>query len=193
VTQQLCSILFFSAIFTHLYEGTLHPLSLLSGTSCLLLLAFFTWEAIIYRSLSRKPVSSEAFACFLFLSFPHSFTHTHTHTLSLDLNAHESGYPLHFKGMKAFQGTILFICVLLAFTPILKTLTEDTSSDSIWALSTCLFIVNLLMHDYRHGPSLNLRLISFDIPAFSENILLCELTHSDHAVFCLFVAPARCR
>ena len=36
----------------------------------------------------------------------------------------------------------------LGLTPILKTLTKDTSSDTIWLFSTCLMILNALFHDY---------------------------------------------
>ena len=36
----------------------------------------------------------------------------------------------------------------MTVTPILKTLSEATSSDSIWALSATLFILNMLLADY---------------------------------------------
>jgi phosphatidylinositol glycan class C protein len=37
---------------------------------------------------------------------------------------------------------------LLALAPVLKTLTEATSSDSIWALSFSLFGLHILLADY---------------------------------------------
>lgn len=38
---------------------------------------------------------------------------------------------------------------LLAISPILKTLTEDISSDTIWALATCCFAINICFNDYQ--------------------------------------------
>lgn len=37
---------------------------------------------------------------------------------------------------------------LIALSPVLRTLTAATSSDSIWALSAVLFILNILLADY---------------------------------------------
>jgi len=37
---------------------------------------------------------------------------------------------------------------LLSLSPVLKTVTAATSSDTIWALSACLFILNALLADY---------------------------------------------
>ena len=42
----------------------------------------------------------------------------------------------------------LFLLTLLGMSPILKTLTEDTSSDTIWAMSVLLFGGNIAFHDY---------------------------------------------
>ena len=42
----------------------------------------------------------------------------------------------------------VFSLILAGLSPILKTLTESTSSDTIWALSTLLFIANCLFHTY---------------------------------------------
>lgn len=45
-------------------------------------------------------------------------------------------------------GLLILCLVLLAVSPVLRTLTESTTSDSIWALSAILFIVNLSLADY---------------------------------------------
>lgn len=50
--------------------------------------------------------------------------------------------------VRTLKGTLLFVTTLLGLSPILKTLTQDTSDDTIWALTLCLFGVNLLFHDY---------------------------------------------
>ncbi|KAG0025268.1 hypothetical protein BGZ82_010128 [Podila clonocystis] len=42
-------------------------------------------------------------------------------------------------------------------TPILKTLTEKTSEDTIWALTVILFLANLAFHDYGSGNRRNIK------------------------------------
>ncbi|KAK5131962.1 hypothetical protein LTR08_000474 [Meristemomyces frigidus] len=50
------------------------------------------------------------------------------------------------------KSAILIYCSLLGLSPILKSLTKSTSSDSIWALSTWLLLLNLFTFDYGAGP-----------------------------------------
>ncbi|KAF8509822.1 phosphatidylinositol N-acetylglucosaminyltransferase [Gautieria morchelliformis] len=49
---------------------------------------------------------------------------------------------------KAIKSSLLVFLALIALSPVLRTLTAATSSDSIWALSACLFILNALLADY---------------------------------------------
>ena len=49
---------------------------------------------------------------------------------------------------KTVKSSILAFLALLSLSPVMKTLTASTSSDSIWALSACLFILNALIADY---------------------------------------------
>ncbi|CDK27806.1 unnamed protein product [Kuraishia capsulata CBS 1993] len=46
------------------------------------------------------------------------------------------------------KSCILIVLTLLTFSPVLKSLTNSTSSDSIWALSTWLCFFNVLFNDY---------------------------------------------
>nr|POE90106.1 phosphatidylinositol n-acetylglucosaminyltransferase gpi2 subunit [Quercus suber] len=50
------------------------------------------------------------------------------------------------------KSAILIYCSLLGLSPILKSLTISTSSDSIWALSFWLMILNVFTFDYGAGP-----------------------------------------
>lgn len=54
-------------------------------------------------------------------------------------------FPVDAKTVKS---SILAFLALLSLTPVMKTLTASTSSDSIWALAACLFILNALIADY---------------------------------------------
>eukprot|EP00160_Parvularia_atlantis_P004220 Unigene13550_Nuclearia_a/m.41040 Unigene13550_Nuclearia_a/g.41040 ORF Unigene13550_Nuclearia_a/g.41040 Unigene13550_Nuclearia_a/m.41040 type:complete len:370 (-) Unigene13550_Nuclearia_a:13-1122(-) len=55
---------------------------------------------------------------------------------------------LAYPVVQAAQGAVLFFVSLLALSPVLRTLTEHTSSDTVWALTSILFFSNLLLHDY---------------------------------------------
>lgn len=50
--------------------------------------------------------------------------------------------------LKALKSSIMVFLTLIALSPVLRTLTAATSSDSIWALSAVLFILNILLADY---------------------------------------------
>lgn len=46
------------------------------------------------------------------------------------------------------RSAVLVFLALLSLAPVLKTLTEATSSDSIWALAFFLFFLHTLLADY---------------------------------------------
>lgn len=50
--------------------------------------------------------------------------------------------------LKTFKSALLIFFTLLGLSPILKSLTKSTSSDSIWALATWLLIINIFFFDY---------------------------------------------
>ncbi len=54
--------------------------------------------------------------------------------------------------LATIKSAILIYTSLLGLSPILKSLTKSTSSDSIWALSSWLMLLNILTFDYGAGP-----------------------------------------
>ncbi|KAF3921718.1 hypothetical protein ABW21_db0206600 [Orbilia brochopaga] len=52
------------------------------------------------------------------------------------------------RRLSTLKSAVLIYSTLLGLSPILKSLTKTTTSDSIWALSSWLFLVNLLCFDY---------------------------------------------
>jgi phosphatidylinositol glycan class C protein len=74
------------------------------------------------------------------------------------------------------KGSILFFTTLLGLSPILKTLTEDTSDDTIWVLTICLFAVNILFHDYSSGNIVNINSpLSTNAAIFASVLLASRL------------------
>lgn len=49
------------------------------------------------------------------------------------------------------RSLILSGVTLFGVSPILQTLTRDTTDDSIWSLSTLLLMINVCFRDYRTG------------------------------------------
>lgn len=59
--------------------------------------------------------------------------------------------PRSQQRLSTAKSAILIYCAVLGLSPILKSLTKSTSSDSIWAISCWLFIINVFFFDYGGG------------------------------------------
>ncbi|KAJ2776003.1 glycosylphosphatidylinositol anchor biosynthesis [Coemansia nantahalensis] len=83
------------------------------------------------------------------------------------------------------KGAVLFALLLFGLSPILRTLTEDTSSDTIWAMTVIFFCVNLAFHDYSTGNLTNIRFpgsVSLNA-AVLASVLLASQLDSNLSVF----------
>ncbi|MBW0472078.1 hypothetical protein O181_011793 [Austropuccinia psidii MF-1] len=93
------------------------------------------------------------------------------------------------------RSTGLLILLLLLLSPLLRTLTQSTDSDSIWALSAFLLTINILLGDYRDGrESLMEGSLDVSFPsalslnaAISASIVLGSRLSSNGQVFALVV------
>jgi len=93
---------------------------------------------------------------------------------------------------KTLKSSILVFLALMALAPVLKTLSAATSSDSIWALSACLFMLNILLADYSPGKfwgQARERLTSVLSmnAAISSSVVLASRLSNDLAVFALIL------
>lgn len=86
-------------------------------------------------------------------------THSHSHTASF-ASASASFESLPFKPppsahtqqrFATAKSAVLIYCALLGLSPILKSLTKSTASDSIWAISFWLMCINIFFFDYGGG------------------------------------------
>ncbi|RUS22824.1 phosphatidylinositol N-acetylglucosaminyltransferase-domain-containing protein [Endogone sp. FLAS-F59071] len=88
-----------------------------------------------------------------------------------------------YKRKKIAKGALLFYLTLLGLSPILKTLTKDTSSDTIWALTVCLFLANMLFHDYGSNNRTNIKFpgsLSTNAAIFASVLLASRLDTNSH-------------
>ncbi|KAJ7783805.1 phosphatidylinositol N-acetylglucosaminyltransferase [Mycena maculata] len=98
----------------------------------------------------------------------------------------------HANRVKAVKSSILIFLALMSLSPVLRTLTAATSSDSIWALSATLFGVNALLADYSamsFGGQMHERLTSVLSmnAAISASVVLASRLANDLAVFALIL------
>ena len=59
--------------------------------------------------------------------------------------------PRNQQRLATAKSAILIYCALLGLSPILKSLTKSTTSDSIWAMSCWLMSINVFFFDYGGG------------------------------------------
>lgn len=59
--------------------------------------------------------------------------------------------PRNQQRLATAKSAILIYCALLGLSPILKSLTKSTTSDSIWAMSCWLMCINVFFFDYGGG------------------------------------------
>ena len=97
------------------------------------------------NSVSSGPsstLSSPSITTTNFSNHNHSFTYSpSSSTLS----------PRNLQRLSTAKSAILIYCALLGLSPILKSLTKSTSSDSIWAISCWLILTNIFFFDYGGG------------------------------------------
>lgn len=96
------------------------------------------------------------------------------------------------SGWRTFKSAVLILFYLLTLSPVLKSLTNSTSSDSIWALSAWLCVLNLLFNDFkidfdrRPAEEASSSNLSQNI-ALSNAIVLASRLDSNLAAFCFIL------
>lgn len=92
----------------------------------------------------------------------------------------------------AIKSSILVLIILMTLSPVLRTLTASTSSDSVWPLAGILFGLNALLADYegaKHSSISTERLssvISINA-ALSASVVLASRLPDDPSVFALIL------
>ncbi|SPO47587.1 uncharacterized protein PSANT_05275 [Moesziomyces antarcticus] len=86
-------------------------------------------------------------------------------------------------------GKMVVALVLLAVSPVLRTLTEATTSDTIWALAAMLFTAHLVLADYAGGSGKLQDTLSFNA-AISASVVLASRLDDDVQSFSRSTAPS---
>lgn len=86
-----------------------------------------------------------------------------------------------------FKAYVVISVFLLLVSPVLRSLTESTSLDSIWAVSTILTVLNIVYHDYSLDVTGNYRSIMSSNMSFANGIVLASRLLSSTQVFSFLV------
>ncbi|QIW98820.1 hypothetical protein AMS68_004338 [Peltaster fructicola] len=89
--------------------------------------------------------------------------------------------PRMLERLTTAKSAILIYFSLLGLSPILKSLTKSTSSDSIWALSTWLMCINVFTFDYGAGPEAKFPAsLSTNAALMASTVLASRLPSTTH-------------
>lgn len=89
--------------------------------------------------------------------------------------------PRNQQRLATAKSAILIYCALLGLSPILKSLTKSTSSDSIWAMSCWLMIINVFFFDYRGGVGVKFPAsLSTNAALMASTVLASRLPSTEH-------------
>lgn len=89
--------------------------------------------------------------------------------------------PRMAERLATAKSAILIYFSLLGLSPILKSLTQSTSEDSIWALSSWLLILNVFTFDYGAGPEVKFPAsLSTNAALMASTVLASRLPTTTH-------------
>ncbi|KAI9736518.1 MAG: hypothetical protein M1818_006029 [Claussenomyces sp. TS43310] len=89
--------------------------------------------------------------------------------------------PRNQQRLATAKSAVLIYCTLLGLSPILKSLTRSTSSDSIWAMSTWLLMINVFFFDYGGGVGVKFPAsLSTNAALMASTVLASRLPSTEH-------------
>ncbi|KAJ3864755.1 phosphatidylinositol N-acetylglucosaminyltransferase subunit C [Lentinula novae-zelandiae] len=162
ITQHLATVFIFLCVFVRLKDHSSDPRVLIFLSLGCFFLGYLVWEVLQY-----------------------------TQNLGRSNHGNESNERIRLDRVKTFKSSILIFLALMSLSPVLRTLSAATSSDSIWALSACLFLLNILLADYGssspviQGRHERLTSVLSMNAAISSSVVLASRLTNDLAVFAL--------
>jgi hypothetical protein len=132
IVQHLASVAIFCCCFVAIVHGRVSPVVVVTWASLCTLLAWVLWD--YWMGHASLPHSSDA------------------SVVGKDSSKQPSSSQRTRQRLSTAKSAALIYAALLGLSPILKSLTRSTTSDSIWALSTWLLLMNVAFFDYSGGP-----------------------------------------
>jgi phosphatidylinositol glycan class C protein len=123
IVQHLASVVVFCCCFVAIIQGRVSPVAVVVWASLCSVLAWAFWDYWMGLSHSSEKDGPDTFV----------------------------GSRSTRRRLTTIKSAALIYAALLGLSPILKSLTRSTTSDSIWALSTWLLLINVAFFDYSGG------------------------------------------
>lgn len=174
IVQHLCSVVIFICCFAGIIQERVSPVSVVSWASIGTIVGWALWDFWVGQEEDAER-KTEAMT----LMQPESNVNANetpgmsttlisnvrsTEHLANIQKLHGNGsvpthtYPVsrlserHQQRLATAKSAVLIYCALLGLSPILKSLTKSTTSDSIWAMSCWLMCINIFFFDYGGAP-----------------------------------------
>ncbi|KAF2642914.1 GPI2-domain-containing protein [Massarina eburnea CBS 473.64] len=159
IVQQVASVAIFCCSFTAIFQERVSPLSVVSGASFCTFLAWLLWDYWMADSDAVAQEDVDGTSSSESLTDPQEDDAKNgklTFASNSDNPAHQPPYidpnsslsPKNQQRLATAKSALLIYAALLGLSPILKSLTKSTTSDSIWALSSWLLFMNIAFFDY---------------------------------------------
>jgi phosphatidylinositol glycan class C protein len=174
IVQQVCSVAIFVCCFTGIFQERVSPITIVSWGSTGTVIGWIIWDIWVGREedLAKSGTVASTGAGNHLDSIVNdqvasSGAHTPLHLnrsdpLSDDIrpptaqvygDPFSSLSPRNQQRLATIKSAALIYCAVLGMSPILKSLTKSTTSDSIWAMSCWLMGINVFFFDYGGGVS----------------------------------------
>ena len=163
IAQHLSNLFLVILVFIGIYYQNWNPVTPIVYSSILTIFGFMVWDA------NRKDDKQ-----------------LHLQTKVEETSPSTTKYLLKSPTQRSkIKSSIILLFILLILSPVLKSLTKSTASDSIWAISFCLCIANTLFHEYAMASDLaNCRPIISTNISFLSAIVLASRLSTNISVFC---------
>jgi phosphatidylinositol N-acetylglucosaminyltransferase subunit C len=167
IVQQVCSVAIFVCCFTGIFQERVSPITVVSWGSAGTIVGWITCDIWVGQEQDLAKIlgvttfcASDEESSFESVG-PPSGTQTPRHSISEPFTddfhpptAQVYGdplsklSPLNQQRLATVKSAALIYCAVLGMSPILKSLTKSTTSDSIWAMSGWLMGINVFFFDY---------------------------------------------
>lgn len=135
IVQHLASVAIFCCCFVAIFHGRVSPVAVVAWASLGTVIAWALWDYWMGREAQL-----------------HSSTTTDANSTGDATSKKYKSTPRSQQRLATAKSAALIYAALLGLSPILKSLTRSTTSDSIWAFSTWLLLMNVAFFDYSGGP-----------------------------------------
>ncbi|KAH6672101.1 phosphatidylinositol N-acetylglucosaminyltransferase-domain-containing protein [Halenospora varia] len=205
IVQHVCSVIVFIVCFIGIFQERIPPVAVVTWSSIATFLGWVLWDWWVgqeedskptsqIQTLPHDPVTISAASSTSNLGIQNGMPPRHSHSASASSihSATSQASPRFTPApgtasnlshrtslrLSTAKSALLIYFTLLGLSPILKSLTRSTSSDSIWAMSFLLFAINIFFFDYgTPAPSSSINATNKNIPAsLSTNAALMAST-----------------